>query len=65
MHNKNYNSILVNLKHFLEKVNVTGIEEANKLGQCGLLVDAILKGDIAMVDVPRETPPRPNKKTDD
>ena len=44
--NNNYYRILANAKTYLDKVSVTGTEESNKLAECGMFIDMLLRGEI-------------------
>lgn len=46
------NRIVQNALNFLNKVDVTGINEANQLVEIAVLLDSILKGKFMIIDTP-------------
>jgi len=58
--NNNYNRIVRNTIDLIDTVNVTGIEDSNKLVECANFLSVILKGDLTIVEsppVPQEAAP--------
>ena len=47
---KNYNNELQSLVQFLQRVSTTGINEANNLVACAVLVDKLLKGELVIMN---------------
>jgi hypothetical protein len=47
---QNYNNELQALVQFLQRVSTTGINEANNLVACAVLVDKLLKGELTITE---------------
>lgn len=53
MNNDNYKRVCQNTINYLNKVGTTGIEEANILVECAMLMTQIVKGELMIISVPK------------
>lgn len=52
MNNKNNERVCKNALTWINKVTITGIDEANTLVECAVLLDKLAKGELMIVSAP-------------